>query len=164
MRSDFSVVDQQMSRGGQDVTFKLLATFRLVGDDNKDITRKFRFEIKSDSYRQQCYARVEVWSKTSLCWNEVYRLRGEEMGLARLGGGGLSDGGVHQIDFGFEALVGHPIAEAADGLGGGGIAEDVDQGDIDLLGGGIGSLPGGEQHGIARGTGGDGCESCGHLP
>ena len=79
MRSDFSVVDQQMSRGGQDVTFKLLATFRLVGDDNKDITRKFRFEIKSDSYRQQCYARVEVWSKTSLCWNEVYRLRGEEM-------------------------------------------------------------------------------------
>lgn len=94
MRSDFNVVNQQVSKGGQDVTFKLLATLRLMTTGDKQIVHKFRFEIKSDSYRQQCHAKVEVWSSADLRWNEVASLRGEEMatsnGLHHRPAGGLA--------------------------------------------------------------------------
>ncbi len=80
-RRDFEVVDQQVSKGTQDVTIRLLTKLRLVTGEGrgKDLVYKVRFEVKSDAYKAQCYAKAEVWSPTDLRWNEVVRLRGEEM-------------------------------------------------------------------------------------
>lgn len=86
----FKIMDKQVTMGRQDVTLTILATFG---------TDKVRFNLKSDSYVFQSYARAEVWSTSLMKWNEVASLRGEEMttkaGLCYL----PNNSGVKEIHF-----------------------------------------------------------------
>jgi len=86
----FKVMDKQVTKGSQDVTLKILTTYG---------TDKVRFHLKSDSYVVQSFASAEVWSTAMMKWNEVARLRGEEMATPK----GLcylpSNGGVNEVHF-----------------------------------------------------------------
>jgi len=68
--SNFKLIDGRISKGGQDVTFRYLCSF---GE------HKVRFTIKSDAYLAQCKAFAQVWSPTTLSWNEVASLHTGEM-------------------------------------------------------------------------------------
>lgn len=63
-------VDVSIARGSQDVFFTELLSFR---------EEKLRIKIRSNSYKDQCSAELEIWSAAGRQWNEVVRLHAAEM-------------------------------------------------------------------------------------
>lgn len=61
-KKSFESLDMNISAGSQDVMYRELLQ---VG------THRLRISIRSDSYRDQCYARVEIWSPAESKWNFV---------------------------------------------------------------------------------------------
>jgi hypothetical protein len=61
----FTNIDRKVSRGRQDVT---LLQFATVG------AHKVRIEVKSDSYKFQCYAHLSVLDKEKMAWNPVVHI------------------------------------------------------------------------------------------
>lgn len=82
VKSAVKSLSLDIAPGGQSIHFTEL----LFGWDHR-----LRISIKSDSYRQQSYARMEVWSSAALTWNGVASIHHGSMrtriGLSSLPGG-----------------------------------------------------------------------------
>jgi hypothetical protein len=62
-----TTISKEVHKGSQSVTLTEVISVLVNGKKHK-----LRITIKSDAYRQQCYARVKRW--TGSTWNEVHHI------------------------------------------------------------------------------------------
>jgi hypothetical protein len=80
----------EISRGSQDVTYREMLEL---------YDYRCRITIKSDSHQEQCHARLEVWSRASLSWNEVASIPPSSMRTLRTLCYAISSGAAKIEDF-----------------------------------------------------------------
>lgn len=66
------LVSADLVKQGQEVRAILLYVWQEGLPTSGNAEFKVRFQISSDSFRSQCFARAEVWSPTELKWNSVH--------------------------------------------------------------------------------------------
>jgi len=62
-----TTISKEVYKGSQSLNFTEVVSV-LIGSKK----HKLRVTIKSDSYRQQCYARIKRWSGSA--WQEIHRV------------------------------------------------------------------------------------------
>lgn len=62
-----TTISKEVYKGSQSLNLTEVVSV-LIGKQK----HKLKISIKSDSYRQQCYARIKRW--TGSAWNEVHRI------------------------------------------------------------------------------------------
>lgn len=60
---------------------------------------RVRLTVKSDSYEFQSLARAEVWSSTTMTWNEVWTLQYRQNPVATLKVHGTTPASTHMVAF-----------------------------------------------------------------
>jgi hypothetical protein len=68
------LLDSKISQGSQDYTLTQLyiATYEYTsGAIKQSVRQKLRITIKSDSYEQQCFARISIYSPEERKWNRL---------------------------------------------------------------------------------------------
>jgi hypothetical protein len=64
-KSNKNVIVESVSKGDQDVNYQLIE----VVDG-----QKLKFDLRSNSYKFQCYARVYVWNVAAQDWHLVHHI------------------------------------------------------------------------------------------
>ena len=66
----YQATDIEITKSSQNVEFTGLYSFQEVSGISGPAM--IRVTIRSNSYQDQCFARIHVWSPTTLSWNQVW--------------------------------------------------------------------------------------------
>lgn len=69
-KASFKLIEQQLGDTNQSIS---LVRFGKIGEHS------VRISVKSDSYRQQCYAHLDVLDKQKMEWNTISSIKPTEM-------------------------------------------------------------------------------------